>query len=112
LDEHDMADPDVEGLAFAPKQPRNHIKAQPKTRNTMKKAALLSILAAAPLANAQSCISLADSQACKAFSSAAVSTDPGVVGLLCVLPSLFPRAHHFELTSNSDTMIALAMLQH
>ena len=47
--------------------------------------ALLSILAAAPVAMAQDCISLSGSTQCPAFSSASISTDSTLVGFLYVL---------------------------
>ena len=43
---------------------------------------LWSILAAAPSAMAQSCISLSGSTTCPAFSSASISTNPTLIGLL------------------------------
>jgi hypothetical protein len=48
------------------------------------KTALLSILAAAPVAMAQDCISLSGSTLCPAFSSASISTDSTLVGFLYV----------------------------
>jgi hypothetical protein len=47
--------------------------------------ALLSVLAAAPGALAQNCISLAGSTQCSAFSSASISTDSTLVGFLYVV---------------------------
>ena len=47
--------------------------------------ALLSILAASPVAMAQNCISLSGSTQCSAFSSASISTDSTLVGFLYVL---------------------------
>ncbi|KAH8808868.1 hypothetical protein F5884DRAFT_384667 [Xylogone sp. PMI_703] len=59
--------------------------------NTKK--ALLSVLAAAPIAMAaESCISLADSKMCSAFGSAAISTDSKLVGFFPFLQSVSDTA--------------------
>jgi len=47
--------------------------------------ALLSLLAAAPLAMAQSCIPLAGSRQCSAFQSSSISVDSTLVGFLYVV---------------------------
>src|ERR1700693_3633604 len=55
-------------------------KQRPTTFNT--KTALLSVLAAAPGAMAQNCISLSGSTQCSAFSTSSISTDSTLVGFL------------------------------
>lgn len=55
-----------------------------RTGGLKKRVALASALAALPSATAQSCISLAGSTTCSAFSAASISTDPTLVGLLYV----------------------------
>jgi hypothetical protein len=49
------------------------------------KTALLSIIAASPVAMAQNCISLSGSTQCPAFQSASISTDSTLVGFLSVV---------------------------
>lgn len=51
------------------------------------KTVLLSVLATAPGAMAQNCISLSGSTQCPAFSASSISTDSALVGFLCVLLS-------------------------
>lgn len=60
-------------------------KARTQRLGGLKKAAVLSILLAAPTAMAQNCVSLSGSKACPAFSAASVSTSSATVGLLYVL---------------------------
>jgi hypothetical protein len=60
-------------------------KRRPKTRRLTKSAVLLSILAAAPTALAQECISLSGSTACPAFNLASISLASNVTNLLYVL---------------------------
>jgi hypothetical protein len=55
-----------------------------RTGGMNKHVALVSALAALPSAMAQSCISLAGSTTCSAFSAASISTNPALVGLLYV----------------------------
>ena len=60
-------------------------KREPGSRRFNTRTALLSIIAASPLAMAQNCISLSGSTQCPAFSSASISTDSALVGFLYVL---------------------------
>lgn len=53
-----------------------------RSRKVNTKTALLSILAASPVAMAETCISLSGSTQCPAFSSASISTDSTLVGFL------------------------------
>lgn len=60
-------------------------KRERRTGGLKKAAALMTLFAAAPAAMAESCISLSGSTTCPAFSSASISTDSTMIGLLYVL---------------------------
>ncbi|PMD16447.1 SH3 domain-containing protein [Hyaloscypha hepaticicola] len=63
------------------------------------KTALLSVLAAAPQAMAQNCISLAGSTQCSAFSTASISTDSTLVGF-------FPFLQYVSSTATFDEQLS------
>ena len=65
-----------------------------RSRNFNARTALLSALAIAPGAMAQSCISLSGSKQCPAFGSASISTDSTLVGFLYASPTVYARHAH------------------
>jgi len=79
--------------------PSRGLRGGPKQRATgiNTRAALLSILAAAPIAMAQNCIPLTGSTQCPAFQSASISVDSTLVGFLYVAryPKYKYLANHF-----------------
>ena len=85
----DIVDPSVSprGPAMASRT-RNggdgQCKRKQRSMGLNTRTALLSILATAPAAMAQNCISLSGSTQCPAFSSSSISTDSTLVGLLYV----------------------------